>query len=129
MEVFSELLMSCPVYHRRARRSRTNGERQWSHFGRWADKSARPELVEGRAVGCSWFDRLTTSVGTDIGAQQTRPLPGERNRRELEETCVSFAGMHDMPSRIAALVLTALAVASCRTAGRTAGIEPALPAV
>src|SRR5204862_4201384 len=34
----------------------------------------RPELVEGRAVGCSWFDRLTTSVGTDIGAQQTRPL-------------------------------------------------------
>src|SRR5437899_2839891 len=48
---------------------------QWSGFGRWADKSARPELVEGRAVGCSWFDRLTTSVGTDIGAQQTRPLP------------------------------------------------------
>ena len=26
-------------------------------------------------MGCSWFDRLTTSVGTDIGAQQTRPLP------------------------------------------------------
>src|SRR6266704_373038 len=88
---------------------------QWSRFGRWADTSARPELVdqpprfalrrsavasakaEGRAVGCSWFDRLATSVGTDIGAQQTRPLPGERNRRELEETCVSFAGMHDMP--------------------------------
>src|SRR5437899_11281115 len=46
---------------------------QWSRLGRWADKSARPELVEGRAVGCSWFDRLTTSVGTDIGAQQTRP--------------------------------------------------------
>ena len=40
-----------------------------------------------------------------------------------------FAGMYDMPSRIAALVLTTLAVASCRTAGRTAGIEPALPAV
>ncbi len=40
-----------------------------------------------------------------------------------------FAGMHDLPSRIAALVLTTLAVASCRTAGRTAGIEPALPAV
>src|SRR6266704_6900579 len=57
---------------------------QWSRFGRWADTSARPELVdqpprfarrrsavasaraEGRAVGCSWFDRLTTSVGTDI---------------------------------------------------------------
>src|SRR5437899_886910 len=49
--------------------------RRWSRFGRWADKSARPELVEGRAVECSWFDRLTTSVGTDIGAQQTRPLP------------------------------------------------------
>ena len=48
---------------------------QWSRLGRWADKSARPELVEGRAVGCSWFDRLTTSVGTDVGAQQTRPLP------------------------------------------------------
>src|SRR5437016_2062176 len=48
---------------------------QWSRFGRWADQSARPELVEGRAVGCSWFDRLTTSVGTDIGAQQTRLLP------------------------------------------------------
>ncbi|PYR20187.1 MAG: hypothetical protein DMF94_12830 [Acidobacteria bacterium] len=48
--------------------------RQWSRFARWADKSARPELVEGRAVGCSWFDRFTTSVGTDIGAQQTRPL-------------------------------------------------------
>ena len=26
-------------------------------------------------MGCSWFDRLTTSVGTDIGAQQTRLLP------------------------------------------------------
>ena len=25
-------------------------------------------------MGCSWFDRLTTSVGTDIGAQPTRPL-------------------------------------------------------
>ena len=34
--------------------------------------------------------------------------------------------MHDRPSRIAALVLTTLAVASCRTAGRTAGIEPAV---
>ena len=29
-------------------------------------------------MGCSWFDRLTTSVGTDIGAQQTRPLPAVR---------------------------------------------------
>src|SRR5881409_3119615 len=48
---------------------------QWSRLGRWADKSARPELVEGRAVGCSWFDRLTTSVGTHIGAQQTRHYP------------------------------------------------------
>src|SRR5438034_1671044 len=94
MDVFSELLMSCPVYHRRARWSRTNGERQWSQFGRWADKSARPELVEGRAVGCSWFDRLTTSVGTDIGAQQTRPLPGERNRREQGgNMCILFAGI------------------------------------
>src|SRR5438093_4965 len=56
---------------------------QWSGFGRWADKPARPELVEGRAVGCSWFDRLTTSVGTDIGAQQTRPLPKSWRTREL----------------------------------------------
>src|SRR5881409_1001794 len=51
---------------------------QWSRLGRWADKSARPELVEGRAVGCSWFDRLTTSVGTDIGAQQTSVLSQPR---------------------------------------------------
>ena len=29
-------------------------------------------------MGCSWFDRLTTSVGTDIGAQQTRLLPAVR---------------------------------------------------
>ena len=58
--------------------------RQWSRFGRWADKSARPELVEGRAVGCSWFDRLTTSVGTAIGAQQTRPL---RVRRTCDGFC------------------------------------------
>src|SRR5712691_6381055 len=34
-----------------------------------------------------------------------------------------------MLRRIAALILTALAVASCRTAGRSAGAEPASPAV
>ena len=38
-------------------------------------------------------------------------------------------GLNAMPSRITALVLTTLAVASCRTAGRTAGIAPGSPAV
>src|SRR5205809_6030326 len=64
---------------------------QWSRFGRWADKSARPELVEGRAVGCSWFDRLTTSVGTDIGAQQTRPLPAVRAVIVVLSLCASVS--------------------------------------
>src|SRR6266850_2963982 len=78
MEMFFELLMSCPMYHRCAGRSSASGE---------------------------------------------------RSRRELWETCILLRRLSAIRRRIAALVLTALAVASCRTAGRSGAVEPGSPAV
>ena len=92
---------------------------QWSRFGRWADKSARPEPVEGRAVGCSWFDRLTTSVGTDIGAQQTRLLPNHA----FSAVPVLREGKKDLFE-----IVTGDGRASARRRQRRKLMDPAFPA-